>query len=455
MSKHLLLLFLFTFYIGSSLLAQLPSSYSDRLQFVLDSICEKYNIKGASAAVVVPAYGDWEGVYGDSYAGTPIDKDMILGLGSNTKTYVSSMMLRLQEQGLLGLDDTIGTWIQHPNVSGQITIRQLLNHTSGLYNYTNSSAWNNAVGMDIEAIWEPEDILQYISTPEFVAGSDWSYSNTNYLLAGLIAKNITGQNLSTALNNQILTPQGLNNTYLIPEESTAAVIPHIWSDAFSGSFLEDLIADYSYSHNAMMSAAWAAGGLVSTAKDNALFWSKLISGDVVNDSSWSEMTEFVSVPGTMDYGLGIMRRDNFNGHDVYSHGGTNLGFINENIADPETGVTISVLTNQDSISNSILLFKVVHALHNVTLDEATDIDETGLHTLSIYPNPANDFVYINVDQQQNMKLYVYDVMGRLLIEDELQQEKMLNVATLTNGSYILKLQAPGSTVSVQKLFIQH
>lgn len=451
--------FLFTILVACFSLkafAQLPVVYTDRLNVVLDSICEKYNIKGASAAVSVPGYGVWEGVYGESAEGVPISSNMIFGLGSNTKTYVSSLMLKLQEQGLLDLDDTIGTWIQTPNVSGQITVRQLLNHTSGLYSYTNSSAWGNAVFSDLSYVWQPEEILQFVDTPNFEPGTDWDYSNTNYLIAGLIAKDITGENLITMLKNQFLTAQGLTNTFLIIEEPSSAVVPHIWSADFnwSGPWMEDLDATYAYTHNSVMSAAWAAGALMSTAKDNALFWDKLIHGNILSNDSWNEMTELVPISAAVGYGLGIFHGSNFNGHEYYSHGGTNLGFINENVADPITGVTISVLTNQDSISNSILLNKVVHALHKVTLQQPTAITEVNVHQLNLYPNPANDVVYITSHQPVlNAQVIVYDITGRLVMKNDLM-ENSIDVSQLPNGCYVLKLQCANATVAIEKLFIE-
>ncbi|HZG01126.1 MAG TPA: serine hydrolase [Chitinophagales bacterium] len=443
-------------FISINAFAQFPTVYTDRLNTVLDSICNKYNLVGASAAVSVPGYGVWEGVHGISHVGTPISPDMIFGLGSNTKTYVAALMLKLQEQGMLDLDDTLGTWIQTPNVSGQITVRQLLNNSSGLYSYTNNPDWGYDVGSNLSAIWEPEDLLPYILTPTFAPGTGWEYSNTNFLIAGLIAKEITGQNLITMLKNQYLTAQGLTNTHMIIEEPTTAMVPHVWSDALnaSGYWLEDMVAEYGYSHNAIMSTAWAAGALMSTAKDNALFWDKLIHGNIVNNDSWNEMTEFITLSGTLGYGLGIMRVNNFNGHQVFSHGGTNIGFINENIADPASGVTISVLTNQDSISNSILLTKVVHALHKVTLQQPTGIAEAFVPRFSIYPNPVADVLFINSHQPvSNARLIVYDVTGRAVVESALVGNA-IDVSELPNGCYLVKLQWPDATIAIQKIFVE-
>jgi D-alanyl-D-alanine carboxypeptidase len=177
-----------------SLHAQISPLFTAHFQHIVDSVCKKNNIKGVSVAILIPGDGIWTGVYGESHAGVPITTDTYFPIGSNTKTFTASILLKMQENGMLSLDDTIGTWLQNiPNVNGQITIRQMLNHTSGLYSYTDTSAFFTAMNSDYHHIYQPEDMLQYISTPVFAPGTKWEYSNTNFLLAGLIIKQVLGQ----------------------------------------------------------------------------------------------------------------------------------------------------------------------------------------------------------------------------------------------------------------------
>ena len=432
--------------------AQLPQAYIDRLQFVLDSTCTARNIKGASAAVSVPGMGVWEGVYGESHAGTPIDPTMFLGVGSNTKTYVATVLLKLQEQGLVDLDDTVGTWITHPNIDGQITIRQLLNHSSGINSYTNSVPWSNAVFSDVGQIWDPQDLMQYVDAPEFPAGTSWSYSNSNYLVAGLIIEAVTGGTLQDALTDLVLTPADLDSTQLYVQGTDALHIPHIWTDALEG-YLEDLIADYGYEHNSMMTAAWAAGGIMATAKDNALYWTKLMEGDLLSTDSWAEMSTTIPIGANTAYGLGIFRMANFNGQTVWMHGGTNLGFINENLGDPLTGVGISVLTNQDSVSNNILLNAVVKELHQVTLDPTIGIAEASIEMFSVYPNPATDVIHIDRPIGGSVELTVYDPIGRAVLRiPSIAPGEPIDVRALPTGSYVLELRE-GAVRSMGRLVI--
>ena len=362
MKKSLLILLMFL-YAGSHLHAQLNYVYNKRLNEVFDSICTKYNIKGASSAIIVPGEGKWERAFGESHAGASITTDMYLGIGSNTKTYVAALMLKLQEQNKLSLDDTIGTWIQHPNIPGSITIRQVLNHTSGLYSFTFNPDMNNYIMPDFTRIWPPDSVLNLVKPPVAAPGGAWDYCNTNFLVAGLIIRAVAGQPAYFVLRNEILVPQGLTETFFYPFETPVGAIPHAWSNVLSpGNYMEDMEVVHSYSHNAMFSLAGTAGALMTTARDNALFWDKLMSGKILNATSMAEFETLVPISLGQGYGLGVFSFSNFNGRKVVSHGGTNFGFINDNIHDKTSGVSITVLTNQDSVSNGILLNVLIRAL---------------------------------------------------------------------------------------------
>lgn len=460
MKKYLLLSVLATFLFTQSLYAQVPPGLSARLQTVLDSVCNRLHIKGTSAAVLIPGVGTWKGVNGVSHAGQPITTDMMFGIGSNTKTYVAALMLQMEERGQLSIDDTIGRWIQNqPNISGAITIRQLLNHTSGLFDYTQAPHWVDSVFADVTRIWQPEEVYQFIGAPYFTPGLKHDYCNTNYLLAGLIIKQVMNQSAGTALRSSIFTPQSLNNTIFFPEQSTSLPIPHAWSYKFIGS-LEDLTST-GYSHNAMFSMASTAGCIMTTAEENVQFWHKLFSGQIINSTSMDKMRTFVGIPGTSiaTYGLGLYRYRNFNGRVIYSHGGTNIGFINENAVDSASGVVITALTNQDSIRNNTLLNNVVRALHKVITIDAppTAIPQTNAVTgIRLYPNPATTVLHIH-NEQDGMVCILTDIAGKTAITTPLK--KGMNdvpVTQLNNGFYTATFQAAdGRRVSHQPILIQH
>ncbi len=420
--------------------AQLNGAYTQRLNDVFDSVCNRFNLKGATAAIVVPGQGIWERAHGISHQGTPVTKDMYMGIGSNTKTYFAVLMLKLQEQGKLDLDDTIGQWIQHQHVPGNISIRQLLNHTSGLYSFTSNPDINNYILADFTRVWPPDSVLNLVKAPVAAPGGAWDYCNTNYLLAGLIIRSVTGKTMQQALRDEILTPQGLSETYLFPQETPPGVIPHSWSANLSGNGThEDLVTVHSYSHNAMFSLASSAGAIMATAKDNALFWDKLMSGQILNSGSMAEFETLVPISMGQGYGLGMFKLNSFNGRTIVSHGGTNIGFINENLHEKVSGVSITMLTNQDSIGNNILLGYCIGALHKVTI-QYTDVPEFENSNAQpvVYPNPARDFLKIAVNNKRAEQLMIYDMTGRMVLSTVLQNgENQVSITDINSGTYIL------------------
>lgn len=453
--KKLLFFFVTTICFANATDAQLNSAFSQRLDDVFDSVCNKFKIKGATAAIVVPGQGIWERAHGISHPGTPITKDMYIGIGSNTKTYFAVLMLKLQEQGKLDLDDTIGQWVQHPNIPGTITIRQLLNHTSGLYSYTDNPDFDNYITPDFTRIWPPDSVLNLVDVPNAAPGVAWEYSNTNYLVAGLIIRSVTGKTIQQALRDEILTPSGLNETYFFPHETPPGTIPHSWSDVLSsGNNMEDLVAVHSYSHNAMFSLASSAGAIMATAKDNALFWDKLMTGQILNSSSMTEFETLVPISMGQGYGLGVFKLNSFNGRTIVTHGGTNFGFINENLHEKVSGVSIVMLTNQDSISNSILLGGCIAALHKVTIKYTDTRDIIYRHDdVYVWPNPARDELFIDIiDSEFAQQAVVYDMLGRQVLANNLQAgQNRLSLSNISSGMYILNVLNADNTVYRQKI----
>lgn len=425
--------------------SQLPEDFTNRLQHVLDSVCMRYNIKGTSAAVLIPNVGIWKGVHGESYTDHPITPDMILGIMSNTKTYTSTLMLKLQEMGKVDLDDTIGTWIHDiPNVNGQITIRQLLNHTSGIGDYDYSEIFSDSVFSDLSRTWQPEELLKFpITAPHFAPGKGWYYSNTNYVIAGYIIKLIMNQPISKTFRDLIFDPQGLKETIFFSEETSSAPSPHIWTSHSSLSKNQvDLMEAINYQNNSEISSGYTAGAIMTTAEENAIFWHKLISGEIINKSSLEQMMEYVQLQDPdWKYGLGIYRGQNdINGRVVYEHGGYGIGFATENAVDSASGVCITVLTNQDSITNDILLLDVVAALHKVTLQIPADANE-GINvtpTFSIAPNPVENTLHLDTYFEEPRDYIIYNAMGVRVKTGKLNHE--IYIADLPSGTYFLQIE---------------
>ncbi len=348
----------------------LPDTYAQRLNVVFDSMCKVMNLKGASAALIIPNKGTWNQAFGESHSGVPIKTDMTFTIGSNTKTYISTLMLKLQEQGKLSMNDTIGKWIKDkPFTNGQVTIRQLLNQTSGFGDFTYNPAYIEAIKSDFNRVWYPEEMFQFFQEPYFtLPGSAYAYSDQNLLLAGLIIEAVTGKRVEKSMREYILEPAKLPYTVYYPFETSPLTFPHSWSADYSpDGTLIDLDASFGYNRIAFCSADNAAGGMASTAVENAQFWDKLMTGKIINQNSLSQMKTFVETGlPNFRYGLCLQESKNrFNGRTIYSHNGYVPGSINDNAYDPISGVCITILTNQDNILD---FAPILGALHKVTLD---------------------------------------------------------------------------------------
>ncbi|MEZ4951202.1 MAG: serine hydrolase domain-containing protein [Saprospiraceae bacterium] len=147
-----------------------------------------------SAALILPDGDAWTGAIGqhDGTTGTLITTDMVSGVGSVTKTITAACIMQLRGEGKLSLDDSLGKYLpSFPNVKPEITIRQLLNHTSGIYNYTDNPNLNTRISQNYARVWQPDEILNnFVLAQLFNPGDNWAYSNTNYVLLGLIIEEI-------------------------------------------------------------------------------------------------------------------------------------------------------------------------------------------------------------------------------------------------------------------------
>ncbi|MEU1283576.1 serine hydrolase domain-containing protein [Kitasatospora sp. NPDC005856] len=251
----------------------------------------------------------------DLATGQPARADGRFRIASTTKSFVATITLQLVDEGRIKLDDPIEYYLPGaiPN-GGAITIRQLLNHTSGLYNYlddphvrSNTEAGNReflATGRWTE--YTPQRLLA-ISTakpPYFPPNQGWHYSNTNYVVIGMLIQQVTGHSWRDEVEARIIQPLGLRHTTL-PTDSTTVPGPHA-----HGYFkfpegpgdvtrLSPTIAD-------------AAGAGISTTDDLARFHASLFGGRLLSPAQLSEMTTTVPIPGAPDhaeYGLGVVRYD--------------------------------------------------------------------------------------------------------------------------------------------------
>ena len=472
MKKFFLLITLMYFGLGTN--AQVPLTLQENLQDTLLSMMNTYHFKGLSVSVSYKNTGIWSSAVGESADGIPLQSNMLIGIGSNTKTFVSCIMLKLADNGQIDLNDTIGTWLPgYANINGSITIRQILNHTSGIYDYTeNDDFWNTVLTTNIRRkIWTKQEILQtYIGPPYFAAGKSWNYSNTNYLIAGFIAESITGKSIHELIRDSILIPQSLDHTFFPPYETTTETFAHFWSDFRGDGTLCDLSDSsirFTYLPIEIYSAADAAGALVSTAEDNVLFWKALMNGKIISTSTLkNKMLQFYPIPvdlafrGDIGYGLGIMKTKLSIGDTIVSHEGAWLGQQNRNLADTMNNIYITVLSNQDFVDPQPVLEGLYKAVLDYSLVGINENSSLTKMDFTIYPNPADKVLNIEIYNlgRQELEIEIYTVTGEVIYQKQYDNidsnfVSQLDLSGYAKGIYLVKVMQ-ANTVYVGKVVVR-
>jgi D-alanyl-D-alanine carboxypeptidase len=321
---------------GPPLAAKLQSALDDRLR--------RCDAKGASAAVVLPDGTVWRGVSGNSHDGVPMAPDMAFAIGSITKNMVATLTLQLAEEGRLSLEDPVGKWVPaHPHVDPAVTIRQMLDHTSGLFMFwDNPKLWEDLV-RDRTRVFTPEDVLGYLREPHFAPGRGYRYSNTNYLLAAMVLTRATGSTLSAELRRRLWEPLGLRSARLPPEEPYPENLAHVWGDNFENDGSDrDVTFLPRTSHDTI---TYGSAGVFMTAEDLARWTHALFHGKVVSQASLAQMQTFSRWE---EYGLGLGRlgREVVGGLKAVGHGGGNIGTTAYMAYLPDHDVSIAVTVNR-------------------------------------------------------------------------------------------------------------
>jgi D-alanyl-D-alanine carboxypeptidase len=423
-----------------------------QLQIKLDNLITQYNLKGLSASVIIPGKGTWNGVSGISHAGVPIDPAMVFGLGSITKTFVAATVMKLVQDSLLSLSDSIHTWLPnpYPNIDPNITVRQLLQHRTGLYNYPQNQAWGTALNSNLSATWTADQILNnFVLAPNSAPGVAYSYCNTNYLLLGRIIEEVTNSAWWNVVRNRLLTPLQLSSMFAVEREAATGSFPHNWQMQQSTGNLIDL-------YNLPKAAAWtgsdAAGIMASNAYDVARFGQALFQGQVLQDTTLQLMRQFLPVNAGIfsGYGLGMMRFGTGNAQ-AWGHNGIIHGFSSCLMFSPADSIVVSLLANTATVPTNLawsLLATARQQLVTAVPDEIAGSREA----IVCYPNPAQGkgSIKYSLRKAQPVEITLQNSLGQnvqtLLSEPQQAGEHSLDVdtKTLASGMYFCTLQTADS-----------
>jgi len=316
--------------------------YDVRVRETLREGLLEFNVKGASAAVIMPDGSIHRIVAGFSHDSIAIEPDMLFAIGSITKNVVAALVLQLAEEGILSLNDPISRWLpKYPYVDSTITIRQLLNHTSGLYMFwDNQKLWDD-LKQYRDSVFSPETVLSYIRDPYYSPGKDFRYSNTNYLLLAMICTRATKSTLSAEFRRRFWEPLKIEDAWLSLEEQIPQNLAHVWGDNFEndGSY-RDLTFLPRASHE---SITYGSSGLFMTAAGLARWSDALFGGKVLTEASLNEMLRF----GKGGYGLGVgyFHSALAGGVQAVGHMGGNIGTTASMVHSREHGVSLVIMIN--------------------------------------------------------------------------------------------------------------
>ena len=389
-----------------------------QLRAAVEDMQTRMNIKGVSAAVITQSEA-FPIVAGVSYAGRPITSDMAFGIGSVTKTLTSTTLVLMQEKGLVNLDDSIGRWIpSHPFIDPAITVRQLLQHRSGLADFSLTQEYRSAVLANAGRVFTPEDLLAYIQKPLAQRNTTFNYCNTNYLLAGMIISKITGEKVGATYRRLIFDRLSLDSTFMGVEDTVPVEVAVRWLGTQSGQ---------NVSINAAFSGAWTAGAVFSTAREIATFMRELHRGNVVSPTSLAEMHSY---PDTNVYGLGV-RRQILAGNVVLGHTGSIRGYESIVLYVPSIDVGISVLVNQGPSEPFMIAARMIEIL----TQELSVTEDPGRVGFRVAPNPASSAIAIDGLSQAHT-VSISDATGRIVMNVDRASGGIIDVSALPPGHYL-------------------
>jgi len=338
-----------------------------QLQGILDKAVEKYRLVGIQVSVKTRDGKTWNGVSGtkDRKRKIPMSADDPIRIGSVTKVFTSVIIFRLIEDGTLGLEQTINAWF--PDIPGahSVTTRHLLDHSSGIPEILDLKVML-ASSFNPHKKWRPEELVRLIKgkKPEFAAGTAHKYSNSNYILLGLIAEKVTGKPLKELYREQIIDPLCMRNTYFVPYEEAPANL--------TNGYDRNLIPLPGYhivkpDNTSWSTCAFSSGAMVSTASDLSLLLAAIMDASIVSGDSLIAMTSFTEGGDKKErynkfFGRGLFRFDVLGG--TIGHLGLFIGSEALVIYHPEKRYVIALIGNVSKFEKDGLVADIISIIGN-------------------------------------------------------------------------------------------
>lgn len=342
-------------------LVYFSAAQTARLQSLLDSFRTAGNFPGLSAAI---AYKDNTTVafasgYNDKEEKIPLKTSDRLLQGSVGKTYVAAIALQLIREGKLQLDEKVSAYLEtyfwYPRIpnAADITVRMLMNHTSGVMRYEFKKEFTTALTANPGKTWKPEELLFYIldEKASFAAGAGWEYSDSNYILLGMIIEKITGKKYYELLKTNILQPLRLKNTFP-SEKRKLENLAQGYAGAENDFGGKDKVIGKDGEFIINPQFEWTGGGIYSTTEDLAKWGKLLYEGKAFDSALLTTMLNAVPARLGKDtkYGLGVIIRPTVLG-EAWGHSGFFPGYMTEMLYFPQYHMCVAVQCNSSDFRN--------------------------------------------------------------------------------------------------------
>lgn len=321
------------------------SPESEKIAQEIDRICDSIMTNTSLPGLVVGIWSKEKGIdyvrgkgFGNLTTMESINPEYHFRIGSNTKSFVVTTAMQLAAENKLSLEDKLSKYFPDFPDGNKVTLRMLCNMTSGINNYTDTEAFEYELGNNPLKQWTPQEHIDLImdNVYKFEPGSDFSYSNTNTSLLGMIIEQITDKSLEENFKERFINKYGLTNTTFPSGNKISTPYIHGYANyTDTSSFTDDVSESFD------ISWAWAAGAMVSNLQNTRKWVEMLIDGDLLPDTLQQQRFTGKSFAGGRTYGMGIFT----NGDNLWGHNGGLPGYTSIMMRHRTLDFTIVIFCN--------------------------------------------------------------------------------------------------------------
>ena len=320
-----------------------------------------------------PDGSSWTGTTGLANVATrrPVTARTAFAAGSISKTFTGALIMALVEDGKVSLDASVKAYLPRLIINPAITVRQLLDHTSGLDDFFSHAAIDTALLAHPSRVWSAANSLRYVARPYFKPGTGWHYSNTNYLILGMLAEAVGRAPLAVQLRQRFFDPLGLDHTFYQSVERPRGPLAHGYRFRGSDPTLKGVdVSDGTavIPFTSVVTASGGAGSIATTASDLARWARAMYGGAVLRPETLTTMVDdalvTTALKSTVPYGLGV-QVVTIDSRPAMGHSGRLLGFRSVMRWLPDEGIAVAVMTNQSRTDPNLLVQDLVRSVLGV------------------------------------------------------------------------------------------